>query len=74
MAHISALVRYYKEEGLIARDYLIEWLSSGEIELEIRSEGSQNGKGSFGRWLGILCLEGVNINIELVENNQHSLL
>ncbi len=56
-----------KEQGLIARDYLVERLSSGEIEIEVRPEWGQNGKGSFGRWLGIVYIDGVNINAELVE-------
>ena len=56
-----------KEEGLTARDYLVKRLSSGEIEIEIRPEWGQTGKGSFGRWLGILYVDGVNVNAELVE-------
>ena len=56
-----------KEKGLIVRDYLVERLSSGEIEIEIRPEWGQDGKGSFGRWLGIVYVDGVNINTELVE-------
>ncbi len=56
-----------KEEGLIARDYLVDRLSEGVIEIEIRPEWGQNGKGSFGRWLGIVYVDGVDINTELVE-------
>ncbi len=56
-----------KEQGLIARDYLVERLSSGELEIEIRPEWGQNGKGSFGRWLGIVYVDGVDINAELME-------
>ena len=56
-----------KEQGLIAKDYLVERLSEGVIEIEIRPEWGQNGKGSFGRWLGIVYVDGVNINAELVE-------
>ncbi len=56
-----------KEKGLKAKEYLEERLSKGNIEIEIRPEWGQKGKGSFGRWLGILWLDGVNINTELIE-------
>ena len=56
-----------KEKGLKAKEYLEERLKEGNIEIEIRPEWGQNGKGSFGRWLGIVYVDGVNVNIELVE-------
>ena len=56
-----------KEKGLKAKEYLEERLSKGKIEIEIRPEWGQNGKGSFGRWLGIVYIDGVNINVELME-------
>ena len=56
-----------EERGLEAKEYLEERLSKGKIEIEIRPEWGQNGKGSFGRWLGLLYVDGVNINAELVE-------
>lgn len=56
-----------KEKGLEAKEYLEERLSKGKIEIEIRPEWGQNGKGSFGRWLGIVYIDGVNINVELME-------
>ncbi len=46
---------------------MVERLSSGEIEIEIRPEWGQNGKGSFGRWLGIIYIDRIDINAELVE-------
>ncbi len=52
---------------MISRDYLVERLSSGEIEVEIRPEWGQTGKGSFGRWLGIVYIDGVDINAEMME-------
>ena len=45
----------------------MERLSNGEIEIEIRPAWGQNGKGSFGRWLGIVYVDGVDINLELIE-------
>ncbi len=42
-------------------------MKEGKIEVEIRPEWGQNGKGSFGRWLGVFYVDGVNINAELVE-------
>lgn len=56
-----------REKGLVAKEYLKERLSKGKIEIEIRPEWGQNGKGKYGRWLGIVYIDGVNINAELVE-------
>ena len=56
-----------KEQGMRARDYLVERLSSGELEIEMRPEWDQTGKGSFGRWLGIVYIGGVDINAEIME-------
>ncbi len=56
-----------KEKGLKATKYLEERLKEGNVEIEIRPEWGQNGKGSFGRWLGIVYVDGVDINLELIE-------
>ena len=56
-----------KEKGLEATKYLEERLSKGKVEIEIRPEWGQNGKGKYGRWLGIVYVDGVSINIELLE-------
>ena len=56
-----------KEKGLEATKYLEERLKEGNIEIEIRPEWGQNGKGSFGRWLGVVYVDGVNVNVEMME-------
>ena len=57
-----------KEKGLEAAKYLEERLSKGEnIEIEIRPEWEKGGKGKYGRWLGIVYVDGVNVNVELIE-------
>ncbi len=55
------------EKGLEAKEYLEERLSKGKIEIEIRPEWGQNGKEKYGSWLGIVYVDGVNINIEMME-------
>lgn len=43
-------------------------MDEGErVEIEIRPEWGQSGKGKYGRWLGIVYLDGVNVNIEMME-------
>ncbi|HEC65642.1 MAG TPA: thermonuclease family protein [bacterium] len=56
-----------REKGLKAKEYLEGRLSKGQIEIEIRPEWGQNGKGKYGRWLGIVYVNEININTELVE-------
>ncbi len=56
-----------EEEGLEAKEYLEERLKEGKVEIEIRPEWGQAGKGSFGRWLGIVYVDGVDINAEMME-------
>ena len=56
-----------KEKGLKAKEYLEERLKEGKIEVEIRPEWVQNGKGSFGRWLGIVYVDGLDISAEMME-------
>lgn len=56
-----------REKGLQAKEYLEERLSKGRIEIEIRPEWDKNGKEKYGRWLGIIYVDGVNINVEMME-------
>jgi len=56
-----------REKGLEVKEYLEERLSKGKIEIEIRPEWGRDGKGSFGRWLGIVYVDGVDINAEMME-------
>lgn len=56
-----------KEKGLEAKEYLEQRLSKGKVEIETRPEWGSNGKGKYGRWLGLLYVDGVNINAELIE-------
>lgn len=53
-----------------AKEYLEERLNKGEkIEIEIRPEWCKNktGKDSFGRWIGVVYVDGVNVNVEMME-------
>lgn len=59
-----------REKGLKAKEYLEERLSKGEkIEIEIRPEWSKDktGEDSFGRWIGVVYVDGVNANVEMIE-------
>ena len=56
-----------REKGLLAREYLERRLQEGKVEIEIRPEWGRNGRGKYGRWLGIVYTNGVNINAELIE-------
>lgn len=56
-----------REKGLKAKEYLEERLKEGKGEIEIRPEWGSRGRGRYGRWLGIIYMDGVNINAELIE-------
>lgn len=56
-----------KPKGLLAKEYIKSRLKEGEIEIEIRPEWGRDGRGKYGRWLGIIYVGGVNINDELID-------
>jgi len=56
-----------RPKGLLAKEYVIRRLGEGKLEIEIRPEWGSHGRGKYGRWLGVLYIDGVNINTELVE-------
>ena len=57
-----------KVQGKIARDWLRDRIMGKEILLHtIRDKKGADSKGKFGRYLGEIILDGVNINDMLVE-------
>jgi micrococcal nuclease len=52
-----------REDGLKARDYLREKILDKKIILETKKDK----KGKFGRFLGIVHIDGTNINNHLIE-------
>lgn len=57
-----------KVEGKEARDYLRKRILGKEILLRtIRSTKGRDSKGKYGRYIGEIMLDGVNINDELVK-------
>ena len=54
-----------KKEGIISRDKLREKILNKDILLKTIKDK----KGKYGRWLGIVYINNININEWLVENN-----
>ncbi len=54
------------EEGLKAKEYLAKRLTEGTIEIEIKPEWGQRGEEEYGRWFGVLRIDGASINAEPV--------
>ena len=54
-----------KEKGIIARDKVRELINGKEIILQ----SIKDKKGKYGRWLGIIYINNININDWLIENN-----
>lgn len=51
--------------GIVSRDSLRKWILGKDIELQT----IQDKKGKYGRYLGIIYIEGENINDKLVSLN-----
>ena len=51
-----------RAEGLVARDALREMILNREVNIKTYRDK----KGKYGRWLGVIELDGVNINEKLV--------
>jgi len=47
-----------KPKGLLMKEYLAKRLEEGEVEIETRPEWGKAGKGKYGRWLGVVYVEG----------------
>ena len=56
-----------RPRGVLAREYVIRRLKEGKVEIEIRPEWGREGKGKYGRWLGIVYIDRKDLNAELVE-------
>lgn len=56
-----------RPRGLLAKEYVIERLGEGRVEIEIRPEWGSKGKGKYGRWLGIVYIDGQDLNVELIK-------
>lgn len=55
-----------KEEGLAVK----KWLEERLIDQEIVLQSIQDKKGKFGRWLGILFINDMNVNEELLRSGR----
>jgi len=53
--------KHEKTKGIAVRDWLRERLSKGKFSIKIV------GKGKYGRWLGILYINGKNIVAEMIK-------
>ena len=54
-----------REEGLESKHKLIEFLENKDIVLE----SIKDKKGKYGRWLGIIYANGINVNDLLIEHS-----
>ena len=54
-----------REEGLISRDWLRDRILGKEVIIKTMKDKT----GKYGRYLGIVYLDDININDELVANN-----
>ena len=57
-----------REKGLLAKVYVEEQLASAAtVEIEIRPEWGRKGQGKYGRWMGVVYVDGENLNEELLD-------
>jgi len=56
-----------RPKGLLAKEYVIKRLKEGKVEIEIRPEWGSRGRGKYGRWLGVIYIDGKDLNLELIE-------
>lgn len=52
-----------KERGKISRDYVRERILSKDVTIKTLKDG----KGKYGRWLGVIWVDDTNLNEELVD-------
>lgn len=61
-----------KKCGYLARDFLIDKIMDKDIILyTIKTKHNEDKKGKYGRWLGIIIYNNVNIN-ELMVKHKHA--
>ena len=58
-----------KEAGLVAKKFIVEVLTAGDINKDITVTSEKTGK--FGRWLGTIFVGDINVN-ELMINQGHA--
>ena len=56
-----------REKGVLTKAYVEGQLASARtVEIEIRPEWGSKGKGKYSRWLGVIYVDGVDLNEESV--------
>jgi micrococcal nuclease len=59
--------RKEREDGLVSRDYLRKIIQTAEeTETEIIIKTTKDRKGKYGRYIGVIYIQGVNINIHMI--------
>ena len=62
-----------RPRGLLAKAYVEERVQEGGVVIEIRPEWGREGQGKYGRWLGIVFINGECLNQELVRQGHAQL-
>lgn len=55
-----------RPKGLLAKEYLTKRLEERKVDIEIRPGWANDGKGKYGRWLGVVYVDGTDVNEEMV--------